>query len=368
MCEAVPRPQVPLEPVVFAQSRTDPIAPEADRPRRGCEGENSPYAALAVLRLSRPRLLRRGLQRRGPVDLGDVMRRLVHDRAEVLAEQFVGLEARQSFDGVGEERQAGVGPDRPDQVGRVLDEVAVALFGCPQLALQAGALGDVADRALRSHPAPVLEHAGRRDLGRERRPVAPDEREQDPLDEVRVPAHGRVLVARDRHRVGVRQSRVFADVRRPAAEQRPAESAMNGTPHRHPPPDHVGGRLHGPRNLLPLVHAREVRVRSDGCLIARPCRRSRSRPRTRVLRRRDRQRYDHIATRCSQRRGSHADQPPAGDGLVVGSWGCAGRIVRRQTGLRLAAAVDPPPSGKRMPRSQSLVVASEVPATTTGMR
>ena len=112
--------------------------------------------------------------------------------------------------------------DRPDEVGGVLDEEAVALLRFAQLAFQALALADVADRALGADPATVLEDAGRRDLGRERGAVAADQDQRHALDEVGVGADGRVLLERQRHRVRVGQEReVLADdlLDRPA-EQR----------------------------------------------------------------------------------------------------------------------------------------------------
>ena len=67
-----------------------------------------------------------------PVEVGDVARRLVHERPEVLAEQVLGLAAGQADDRVGQERQARIGADRPDEVRCPLDEIAVARLGFGQ--------------------------------------------------------------------------------------------------------------------------------------------------------------------------------------------------------------------------------------------
>ncbi len=61
-----------------------------------------------------------------PVELGDVARRFVEQRPEVAAEQVLRVAAGQPDDGVGHERQPGVGVDRPDEIRRPLDEVTVA--------------------------------------------------------------------------------------------------------------------------------------------------------------------------------------------------------------------------------------------------
>ena len=63
-----------------------------------------------------------------PVEVGDLPRRSVDERPEVLADELIRAEAGQPLDGVGQERQSRVGADRPDEVRRVLDEVPVALL------------------------------------------------------------------------------------------------------------------------------------------------------------------------------------------------------------------------------------------------
>ena len=62
------------------------------------------------------------------VVLGDVARRAVDQRPEVLAEELVGLPAGQPLDRVRQEGEAALAVDRPDEVRRVLDEIAVALL------------------------------------------------------------------------------------------------------------------------------------------------------------------------------------------------------------------------------------------------
>ena len=94
-------------------------------------------------RLTRPRSSRppsrrpRRLER--PVDLGDLARRRVDERAEVLPEQLVGRPAGQPpARRVRDEREPGVRADRPDEVRRVLDEVAVAGLGLAEELVQVG--------------------------------------------------------------------------------------------------------------------------------------------------------------------------------------------------------------------------------------
>ena len=124
----------------------------------------------------------------------------------MLAEQLLRAEAGQPLDRVGQEREPRVGADRPDEVRRVLDEVAVALLRLAQLALEPGALDYVADRALGADPAAVLEDAGRRDLGGEGRAVAADQgRAGTRSTRSGVAPDRRVLLDRDRHRLGVGQ-------------------------------------------------------------------------------------------------------------------------------------------------------------------
>jgi hypothetical protein len=64
-----------------------------------------------------------------PVDLRDVARRFVDERPEVLAQQLVGSPAREPLTRVRDERESRLGVDRPDEVRRVLDEMAVPRLG-----------------------------------------------------------------------------------------------------------------------------------------------------------------------------------------------------------------------------------------------
>ena len=61
---------------------------------------------------------------------------LVDERPEVLAEELLGAPAGQPLARVRDEREAGVGVDRPDEVRRVLDEVAVARLGLAEQLVQ----------------------------------------------------------------------------------------------------------------------------------------------------------------------------------------------------------------------------------------
>ena len=221
-------------------------------------------------------LLGRGGHGQRPVDLGDVARRLVDDGPEVLAQELLGLEPGQPLAGVGQEGQLRVGVDGPDQVRGVLDEVAVALLGAAQLALQAGPLADVADRALVADPAAVLEHAGRGDLGLEGRAVAAHEQERDALDDVRGGADGHVLLAGQGHRPGVGQEReVLAD----DLGDGPAEEGLAAVGHEREvalgvgPPDDVRRRLDETpeAGLLAGQALEQVRVgQGDGRLVGQP--------------------------------------------------------------------------------------------------
>ena len=76
---------------------------------------------------------------RRPVDLRDVSRRLVDERAEVTAEELVGAPAGEPLRRrIGDEGEPRVGIDRPDEVRRVLDEVAVARLGLAEQLVEVG--------------------------------------------------------------------------------------------------------------------------------------------------------------------------------------------------------------------------------------
>ena len=89
--------------------------------------------AVPWSRLTRPRSSRPPVPSsspiRGPVDLGDLPRRLVDERPEVLAEELLGRQPVRPLARVRDEREPRVRVDRPDEVRRVLDEVAVAGLG-----------------------------------------------------------------------------------------------------------------------------------------------------------------------------------------------------------------------------------------------
>ena len=280
---------------------------------------------------------------RRPVDLGDVARRGVDDRAEMLADEFVGPEPGQALDRVGQERDPRIGADGPHDVGGVLDEEAVTLLGLAQLALEPLPVADVADRALGTDPAAVLEDPGGRDLGLERRLVAADQDQRHPLDEVGVGGDRRVRLERRRHRAGVGEEpeRLADDVL-----DRPAEQRLAGIGHEREDalrvgvPDDIGRRLDQPTEArLLLGQAREqVGVRErDRRLIGQALEQVEvvglEDPR---FRGRDRQRADDVAARGAKRRGGHAAQGETiGHHLVVGLVGDAriGLVVEGPDGL-----------------------------------
>ena len=79
-------------------------------------------------------------------------------------EQLLGLPAEDLLRLVGHERELAVGVGHPDEVRRRLDEVAVALLGLAQLALQALPLADVARGPVDAREHAVDAHRGRRHL------------------------------------------------------------------------------------------------------------------------------------------------------------------------------------------------------------
>ena len=170
----------------------------------------------------------------------------------------------------------------------------------------------------------------------------PDQDQRDPLDEVRVAAHGLERLAGDRHRIGVGQeAEVLADdlLDRPAEERgarvghEREDAVAVGTP------DDVGRRLDQPAEARLLVgHPREqVRVgQRDRGLVGETLEQVEvvglERP---WLGGRDRERPDDVAPGRSQRRRGHADEThPAGHVLVVGLVRDPriGHVVRRPDG------------------------------------
>ena len=275
------------------------------------------------------------------------------ERTEVLAEQLVGPEAGHPLDGVGQERQPGITIDRPDHIGRVLHEEAVALLGLAQLSLETGPLGHVADRALGADPRAVLEHAGACDLCLERRPVLADEDERDPLDEIRVAAHRREFLTGDPQRVRVGQEReVLAD----DALDRPPEQCIGRVGHEREhavgvdAPDHIGRGLDEAAEtcLFRGDPRKEPRVgERDGCLVGQALEQVQvvglERPRRRGG---DGERADDVATRGPEWCGGHADQThPSRHRLVVGLvWDARiGQVIGRpdRGALHGGQAVDP---------------------------
>ena len=122
-------------------SRTEPFAPMNRPPTTWLTAMNSAGIGLAVpvqevhpaadLVVAVPLAV-------GPVDLGDLARARVDEAAEVAAQELLGLPAGQPLAGVGQEREAGLLVDRPDEVRRVLDEVAVARLRPPQERVEPG--------------------------------------------------------------------------------------------------------------------------------------------------------------------------------------------------------------------------------------
>ena len=231
--------------------------------------------------------------------------------------------------GIRQEREARLGIDRPDEVRGVLDEVAIALLRLAQLAFQPLALADVADRALGADPAAVLEHAGRRDLGRERRAVALDEDEAARARRGRGPATAGTA-RRDRHRLGLGQEgEVLAD----DLLDRPAEQGLARVGH---------------EREAPSVSARQM---TSGVVWTRPRKRASSRvtgEQVRVgerdgglvgqaleqvelvgledarLRGRDGERADDLAAGRAQRRRGHPRSPRRATTSSSGSCGMRG--------------------------------------------
>src|SRR5437764_683823 len=81
-----------------------------------------------------------------PVTLGHLPRAGMHERSEVTADELLGLPACKPLRRVRHEGEPAIGADRPYEIGRVLDQVAVTLLGPAQLIEQAAV--DERDRSL----------------------------------------------------------------------------------------------------------------------------------------------------------------------------------------------------------------------------
>jgi hypothetical protein len=109
-------------------------------------------------------------------DLGDALGR-VRERGHVdelrvrAADELVGAPADDLLAAVRIERVPAVAVHLEDEVGRRLDQRAVAQLRFPQLAFEALTLADVADRALAADEPAVLEHADRGQVRRDAGPV-----------------------------------------------------------------------------------------------------------------------------------------------------------------------------------------------------
>ena len=149
---------------------------------------------------------------RGPVDLRHVSRRLVDEGAEMASEQLVRAPAGQApARRVGDEGEPGVGIDRPDEVGRILDEVPIAGLGLAEELVQfrvgqcdRGLVGkaleeaqlvghDLARLAIRDRQRPDHLAARRPQRGRGHRPQAETFRRQLVVGLVRDPRISRVV-------------------------------------------------------------------------------------------------------------------------------------------------------------------------------
>ena len=101
-------------------------------PRRGHELGRDRFAVGSDQIEPAAQLLARIGHPGGPVHLGDLAGRLVHEGAEVLPDEGLGSPPGQPLDRVRQERDPAVRPDRPHEIRRILDEEPIALLGLGQ--------------------------------------------------------------------------------------------------------------------------------------------------------------------------------------------------------------------------------------------